>query len=82
MKDISEIKPRLVQKVRTRPFVNRVWLLELDNTSMFRHLGSKTDAPPPPRISDRAKASTSGHLSHYWKEFDTLDRDGYFSSKN
>ena len=79
---LSNAMVRIVEvgrTVQTSNFTNRVWLLELDNTSIFRHLGDETEAT---RISDRAKASTPGHLPHYWQELDALDRDGYFFTQN
>ncbi len=61
--------------VQTENFTNRVWLLELDNRSIFRHLGDETETT---RTADRAKAATPGHLPHYWQELKALDDDGYF----
>ncbi len=61
--------------ITTENFTNRVWLLELDNRSVFRRLGEETDEM---RAEDRAKASATGLLPHYWRELDALDCDGWF----
>ena len=65
----------VARTVQTAHFTNLVWLLELDNRSIFRHMGDET---PQTRADDLIKASRPGLLPHYWQFLDALDCDGYF----
>ena len=65
----------VARTVQTTHFTNLVWLLELDNRSIFRHMGDET---PQMRADDLVKAARPGLLPHYWQFLDALDCDGYF----
>ena len=65
----------VARTVQTTHFTNLVWLLELDNRSIFRHMGEET---PQTRVDDLIKAARPGLLPHYWQFLDALDCDGYF----
>ncbi len=66
----------VARTVQSENFTNRVWVLELDNRSVFRHLGEETAED---LAADRIIAARPGKLPHYWRELDALDKDGYFA---